>query len=145
VIHLPLLVLALLPLILLAAILASERKRRWTRTYLEIAKAETSNPDAQREALRLLEEHTRGSSLRRGVFGTVFGIVLLVIPAVMRGFMMAIPAELYAPSPVPLLPFAYTSGLMGLALLTGVVVLGYGIANLAVWFFADRRREERVS
>ena len=138
-------VLVLMPFVLLAVLLAFERRRRLTRTYLEIAKSPTSDPEAQREALRLLEAHTRGSSLRRGVFGTVFGLVLVIIPMVMRVFMRAIPEDVVGEAPGLVLAFAEPWARMGLLLIAGLVVLGYGIANLAVWLLADRREERKAS
>ncbi|MCU0611449.1 MAG: hypothetical protein MUE60_06630 [Candidatus Eisenbacteria bacterium] len=138
-------VLVLMPLVFLAALLAFERRRRLTRTYLEIAKSPSSGPDTQREALRMLEAHTRGSSLRRGIFGTVFGLVLVIIPLMLRVFMRAIPEDVvgHAPGLVP--AFAQPWAQMGLLLIAGLVVLGFGVANLAVWLLADRHKEAKTA
>lgn len=143
-----LLVLPVLVLIVIAVILDHRTKARFSRDYMElIAKGSRQGEGLPEAHLAFFEEYLGRSALRRGLFATVFGFALFVVPfmggfALRWGYSFAhVPPGAVEPR---LLALTSIGSLMDLLWVAGVIVFWYGIANLAIWFLVDKPRLKRL-
>jgi hypothetical protein len=143
-----LLVLPVLMLIIIAVILDNRTKAKFSRDYMElIAKGGSQGEGLSEAHLSFFEEYLGRSALRRGLFATVFGFALFVVPFV-GGFALRFGHSFAHVPPGTVEPrlLALTSigSLMDLLWVAGVIVFWYGIANLAIWFLVDKPRLKRL-
>ena len=143
-----LLILPAATMVLIALVLEHRRKDRFARDYMKfLTLRQEAGDTSDDERLLFFEEYLMRNSHRKGLFATVLGLALLVIPFAGRfilfPFVHAVGRVPPGPGVPALFPIAAIGGLADLLYIAGMLVLAYGVANLAIWFFVDKRRLEK--
>jgi hypothetical protein len=143
-----LLILPALMLVLIAVVLDQRSKTKLSRDYMElVVKGAQDGEGVSQQHLAFFEEYLGRSSLRRGLFATIFGFALFIVPFI-GGFVLRWGYAFASVPPGPVEPrlLALTSvgSLMDLLWVGGVIVFWYGIANLVIWFLVDKPRLRRL-
>ncbi len=143
-----LLILPAVIIALIALVLEHKRKDRFAQDYMKfLSMRQEAGDTSDDKRLLLFEEYLMRNSHRKGLFATVLGLALLVIPFVGRFILFPF---VHAVGRVPpgsgmpaLFPIAAIGGMADILYIAGMLVLAYGVANLVIWFFVDKPRLDR--